>query len=99
MQISALKSQKTSGDLSNLYVNDWEKRGRIRTVILYLVSHHFQRLDWGPTELRKWSQLNEAGFRSLTRPQDLKNQRWSIENWRHYSENLRDSSLYFFYVG
>ena len=45
MQISALKSQKASGSLSNVYVNDWEKRERIRIRILYLVSRHFQRSD------------------------------------------------------
>ena len=45
MQTSALKNQKTSGSLSNLYANDWEKRGRIKTDTLYLTSRHFQRLD------------------------------------------------------
>ncbi len=42
MQISTLKSQKTSGSLGDLYVNDWEDGGnkRIRINTLHLVFRH-----------------------------------------------------------
>ena len=45
MLTNALKRQKTSGGLGNLYVND-QKNGkkRIEMGILYLVSSHFQKL-------------------------------------------------------
>ncbi len=76
MQINTLKSQKTSGGLSNLYVNDWEdkKNKIIRMGTLYLVSCYLQGLDWGPAELKKWSQCNESSFYLSVRPQDLKGQ-------------------------
>ena len=45
MQTSALKSQKTSGGLSDIHLGDWKKRGRIRVGTLHLVSCHFQGLD------------------------------------------------------
>ena len=72
MQTSALKSQKTSGGLGNLYGNDWEKGGRIRMITLYLVARHFQRSDRDHARLRKQSQRNEPGFCLLTGAQDLK---------------------------
>ncbi len=44
MQTSAQKSQKTSGGLGNLYVDNWqengERSGKIRMSILHLVSRH-----------------------------------------------------------
>ena len=67
MQASALKIQKTSGVLCDLYVDDWEKRGRIRMDTLHSISHHFQRLDWGPDGLKKQNKRNEPGFCLSTR--------------------------------
>ena len=75
MQTSALKNEKTRGNLGNFYTNDWEKRGKIRTNTLYLVSHHFQRSDRGPTGLQKQSQRNEPGFCPPIEPLNLKNKR------------------------
>ena len=46
MQISVTKSQKTSGGLGNLYVNDLQENGkRIKTNTLFWVSRYLQRLD------------------------------------------------------
>lgn len=46
MPTSALKNQKTSDGLDDLYVDDWnENGGRIGMGILYLVFHYFPRLD------------------------------------------------------
>ena len=45
MQISALKSQKTSNGLGNLHIEDKENGEKIRVGTLHLVSRHFQRLD------------------------------------------------------
>ena len=53
MQTSALKNQKTSSSLSNLYIGDWEKGRKIRADTLHLVSYYFQESDWGPAELKK----------------------------------------------
>ncbi len=52
MLANAPKSQKTSGVLSNFYVDDWEKRG-IGIGTLYLVSCNLQRSDQGLTGLKK----------------------------------------------
>ncbi len=41
MQTRILKNQKTIGGLGNLHVSDWEKRRRIGTGTLYLVSRYF----------------------------------------------------------
>ena len=54
MQINALTSQKTSGNLGNHLVGDLED-GRIRAGTLYLVSYYFQGSDQGPAKLRKQS--------------------------------------------
>ena len=62
MQTSALKSQKTCGGLGNLHTDDWEKKGKIGTNTLYLISCHFQRSNRGPARLKKRSQHNEQGF-------------------------------------
>ncbi len=54
MQISAPKNKKTSDSLGDLHVNDWkDKKKRIGTSTLHLVSHYLQRSDWGPARLRK----------------------------------------------
>lgn len=45
IEINTLKSQKTSDNLDNLYIDDKKNRGKIRIGILYLVSYHFQRLN------------------------------------------------------
>ncbi len=56
MQTSAQKSQKTSGGLGNLYVDDWQENGgRMGMDTLHLVFRHLQRLDWGPIGLKKRS--------------------------------------------
>ncbi len=66
MPTSALKSQKISGGLGNLNINDsQENGGRIETCILYLIFCHLQGSDWGPTRLGKRSQCNQPSFRSL----------------------------------
>ncbi len=100
MQTSALKKQKTSSNLGNLYVNDWENGGNKRTGMgtLYLLSFHLQGSDWGPTRLKKQCQCNESSFCLLVRPQNSKDQRWSSENRWHYSKDLWDSSFHHFYV-
>ena len=72
MQTSALKSQKTSDSLGDLYVDDWEKWRRIGTSILYLVFCHFQRSDWGFIKFKKQGQRDKLDFCLQTRPQDLK---------------------------
>ena len=87
MQISALKSQKTNSGLGNLYINDWENRGKIGANILYLISRYLQGSNWGPTGLEEQNQCNKSSFCSLTGPQDLNNQRWSSKNQWHYSGN------------
>ena len=74
MQISTLKSQKTSGGLANLHANDWEEEGRIGIGILHLVFRHFQGSDQGPAGLKKRSQYKEPSFCPPIGPQDLKNQ-------------------------
>ncbi len=72
MQTSTEKSQKTSGGLGNLYVDDWqENRGTIGIGTLHLVSRYLQKLDQGPVGLKKQSQCNESSFCLLARPQDL----------------------------
>ncbi len=99
MPTSALKSEKTSGGLSKRQVNNWQENGgKIGTDILHLVFHHFQGSDWGLTKLRKQNQCNKPSFCSLVRPQDLKDQCWSLENWQHYSKNLQNSSFYLFRI-
>ncbi len=98
MQINVPKRRKTSDSLGGLHVDDWENGG-IGMDILYLISRHLQRPDWGPAELKKRSQCNESSFRIAARPQDLQDQRWSSEDWQHYSEDLRNGSLYLFRVG
>ena len=80
MQISILKSQKTSSSLGNLYVGDWEKGGKIRASALHLISRYFQGSNWDLAGLKKWGQRNKLSFYLPTRPQDLKNQRWNAEN-------------------
>ena len=40
MQKNALISQKTTGDLGNLFVGNW-KEGEIKAGILYLISRYF----------------------------------------------------------
>ncbi len=97
MQTSAQKSQKTIGGLGNLHLDGGKNRG-IRTGSLHLVSHHLQGSDRGPAGLKKRSQSNESSFRAVARPQDLQDQRWSSEDRRHYSGDLRDDSFHLFCV-
>ena len=68
------QSHKTRGGLGNLHVDDWQKKGRIETGNLYLVSCYFQGSDWGLTRFKKWSQYNEPSIRFPARPQDLKDE-------------------------
>ena len=57
------KSQKTSGNLGNLHVNDWQKNEKkIKTGTLHLVFPHFERSNWGLIGLKKQSQCNESSF-------------------------------------
>ncbi len=79
MLTSAQKSQKTSGDLGGLHVDDWEN-GKIGTGILYSVPCYLQGPDRGPARLRKRSQCNDSGFCVAARPQDLQDQHWSSED-------------------
>ena len=54
MLISVLKSQKTSDSLSNFYIdNKKENRRRIRTTILYFVSHDLQTVNKSHNKLKK----------------------------------------------
>ncbi len=54
MPPSVQTTQKTSGGLGNLYVDDWQENGgRTRAGTLHLVSRYFQGLDRGPAGLRK----------------------------------------------
>ncbi len=71
---------------------------RIRTDTLHLVSCYFQGSNQGSAGLRKQSQCNKSNFCSVTRPQDLQDQRWSLEDQWHYSGDLQDSSLYLFHI-
>ncbi len=75
MQISVSKSQKTSGGLGDLHVDDWENRRKIGIGTLYVISRHLQGSNWGLAELKKRSQYNESSFCSPARPQDSKDQR------------------------
>ncbi len=75
MPLSVQTSQKTSGGLGDLHVNDWQENGGIRVGTLHLVSCYFQGPDWGPAGLRKWSQCNESGFRAIAMSQDPQNKR------------------------
>ncbi len=64
MQTSAPKRQKTSSDLNNLHVDDWEDgRKKIGTGTLHSVFRHLQGSDWGLARLKKQSQCNESSFR------------------------------------
>lgn len=75
MPTSVLKSQKSSSDLNYPYVNDQkEKRRRIGTSILHLISHNFQKPNKDSTEFEKQSQCNKSSFHSLVRFQNTKNQ-------------------------
>ncbi len=48
MPTSVLRTQKTSGSFGKLYVNDKkEKREKIGTSTLYLISRNLQRSDRG----------------------------------------------------
>ncbi len=68
MPTSILKSQNTSDNLDNLYIDDWKKnRRKIEIDTLYLIFHNLQRLDWGPTRFRKQSQCNKPSFYFLVR--------------------------------
>ena len=76
MLTSATKSQKTSDNLGNLHVNDWqENKKRIRIGTLYLVFHDFQRSNRDSIVLKKQIQCNEPSFCLSIRPQNLKNKR------------------------
>lgn len=56
MPTSIIRSQKTSGGLGKLYVNNSkEKERRIETETLYLVFHNLQGLDKDLTRFRKQS--------------------------------------------
>ncbi len=100
MPLSVQTSQKTSGSLSNLHVNDWQENGRrIRADTLHSVSRYFQEPDWGPAGLRKRTQCNKSGFCIAAKPQDPQDQHWSSEDQRHYFEDLQDGSLHLFSVG
>lgn len=52
MSTNVLKSQKTSSNLGNLYIDDW-KKGGIRVDTLHLVFYNFQGLDQDSTRLKK----------------------------------------------
>ena len=80
MQINIFKSQKTSGDLGNIDVNDWENRKKIGVSILHLIFYYLQKLDWGFIKLKNQIQYNESSFCSPAEPQNMKNQYWSSEN-------------------
>lgn len=75
MLTSVLKSQKTSGGLNDLHVNDWkEKKRRVGISTLYSTSRNFQGLNQGPTILKNRCQYNEPRFRFLIKFQNTKNQ-------------------------
>ena len=74
MLTNSLKSQKTSSDLSNFYINDWkEKREKIGISSLYLVSFDLQRLNKGLIRFKKQSQCNKPSFCFSIRLQNTKN--------------------------
>lgn len=70
MLTSATKSQKTSGGLGYLRLNN-SKNGEIRIGVgldtLYLVPRDFQRQDRGSTRFKKWSQYNKPDLFLLAR--------------------------------
>ncbi len=100
MRTSAQKSQKTSGGLGDLQVDNWQENGgKIGIGTLHSVSCHLQGSNWGSVGLGKYSQYNMSSFHLVARPQDLQEQRWNYENRRYYSEDLRDGSLYLFRIG
>ncbi len=75
MPTSFSKSQKTSGGLGDLYVDDWkENKRRIGIGTLYLILHHLQRLNWGSIRFKKQNQCNKSSFCFSARPQSTKNQ-------------------------
>lgn len=72
MPTSIPKSQKTYSSLTNLYVNNQEKRG-VGAGIMHQIFPNLQRADKSPTRLRKQDQYNIPGFCPLPRSQDTKN--------------------------
>ncbi len=67
---SVKTSQKTSGGLGDLHVDDWQENKGTRVGALHLVSCYFQEIDRGPARLGKQSQYNELSFGIVTRPQN-----------------------------
>ncbi len=55
MPPSAQTSQKTSGGLGDLHVDDWQENGETRIGTLHLVFRHFQGLNQDLAGLRKRS--------------------------------------------
>ncbi len=54
MPPSAQTSQKTSGGLGDLHVDDWQENGgRVWAGTLHSVSRYFQGLDRGSARLKK----------------------------------------------
>lgn len=91
MLTSVSKSQENNSSLDYLRVNDWENgeiKIKVEINILHLVTRDLQGSDWDYTEFKKWGQYNELGFCFWTRSQDMTNQRWCLENQRHYSGDL-----------
>lgn len=61
MPTSVLKSKKTSGSLSNHYIDNRQENR------LYLVFYDFQKIDKGPTRLKKQNYCNKLSFCSSIR--------------------------------
>ncbi len=97
MPTNALKSQKTSSNLGDLYIDIGEKR-RIETNTLYLIFCDLQESNCGFTRLRKQSQHNKSSFCFPIKLQDMNDQCWNSKNQRHYSRDLQDENLYLFYI-
>lgn len=71
MPINIPKTQKTSGSLSNFYLDNWEKGG-IEINILYLIPYNLQRLTQGPIGFRKQRYYNKLSFCFSVRSQNIK---------------------------
>lgn len=109
MATSIPKNYKTSGSVGYFNVNNLRNKGiririkiririRIRIRILYLIPRDLQEPDWDSTRFRMQGQCNEPGFCFLAKSSDLKNQRWSLENWLYYFGNWQDDSFYLFCI-
>ena len=99
MPPSVQTSQKTSGSLGNLHVDNKQENGKTKAGTMHSVSHYFWRPDRGPAGLRKQSQRNKSSFCTVTRPQDPQDQHWNSEDRRYYSGDLQDGSFHFLSVG